>query len=192
VCGAAAASEALGIAPAVGNAAGLAAAALGPAVSTYTATLVSDTAVPAWHEAWPELPFVFAGSSAASAGGLGLLFAPVAENAPAARLAAGGGLMTLAAMERMKRRVGLVAEPYEHGRSGRLLKIAEVLTIAGSLAAAVGRRSALAARAGGAALLVGAACERFGIFDAGMASARDPKYTVVPQRQRLQARSAHD
>jgi hypothetical protein len=29
---------------------------------------------------------------------------------------------------------------------------------------------------------------RFGVFDAGMASARDPKYTVVPQRERLAAR----
>jgi hypothetical protein len=25
---------------------------------------------------------------------------------------------------------------------------------------------------------------RFGIFQAGMASARDPKYTIVPQRRR--------
>jgi hypothetical protein len=25
---------------------------------------------------------------------------------------------------------------------------------------------------------------RFGIFEAGMASARDPKYTIVPQRRR--------
>jgi len=29
---------------------------------------------------------------------------------------------------------------------------------------------------------------RFGVFDAGMASARDPKYTVVPQRERMAAR----
>jgi hypothetical protein len=31
---------------------------------------------------------------------------------------------------------------------------------------------------------------RFGIFEAGLASARDPKYTVVPQRERLRARMA--
>jgi hypothetical protein len=35
------------------------------------------------------------------------------------------------------------------------------------------------------ALLAGSACTRFGIFEAGQASARDPKYTVVPQRERL-------
>ena len=33
---------------------------LGPAVATYTAVLVSDTAVPVWHEARRELPMVFA------------------------------------------------------------------------------------------------------------------------------------
>ena len=34
---------------------------LGPALATYTAVLLADTAVPAWHEARRELPFVFAG-----------------------------------------------------------------------------------------------------------------------------------
>ena len=38
----------------------------------------------------------------------------------------------------------------------------------------------------GAALMAGSACTRFGIFEAGQESARDPKYTVVPQRERLQ------
>jgi hypothetical protein len=42
----------------------------------------------------------------------------------------------------------------------------------------------------GAALLGASAATRFGIFHAGMASARDPKYTVVPQRQRLAERAA--
>jgi hypothetical protein len=35
------------------------------------------------------------------------------------------------------------------------------------------------------ALLGGACCERFAVFEAGQASARDPKYTVVPQRERI-------
>jgi hypothetical protein len=29
-----------------------------------------------------------------------------------------------------------------------------------------------------------------GVFEAGMASAKDPKYTVIPQRERLAARKA--
>jgi hypothetical protein len=36
----------------------------------------------------------------------------------------------------------------------------------------------------GLALLCASAFVRFGIFEAGQASARDPKYTVVPQRER--------
>ena len=38
----------------------------------------------------------------------------------------------------------------------------------------------------GAALLAGSACTRFGVFEAGQESAKDPKYTVVPQRERLE------
>jgi hypothetical protein len=41
---------------------------------------------------------------------------------------------------------------------------------------------------GGAALLAGSAATRFGIFHAGQQSALDPRYTVVPQRQRLESR----
>jgi len=55
-------------------------------------------------------------------------------------------------------------------------------------AAAAGRRSRVAAAAAGAALLAGSAMTRFAIFEAGLNSARDPRYTVIPQRQRLQAR----
>ncbi len=44
------------------------AALFGPLLSTYTATLVSNTAVPVWHEARHELPFIFGASAGASAG----------------------------------------------------------------------------------------------------------------------------
>ena len=76
---------------AAGRPAGLSAAVFAPGVASYTAALLAQTAVPAWHEARRELPFVFAGSAAASGGGLGMLLAPVAEAGPARRLAAAGG-----------------------------------------------------------------------------------------------------
>ena len=47
-----------------------------------------------------------------------------------------------------------------------------------------------AAAVSGAALLAGSALTRFGVFAAGMASARDPKYTVEPQRERLERAQA--
>ena len=49
------------------------------------------------------------------------------------------------------------------------------------------RRSRLAAVAGGLALLAGSALKRFGTFEAGVASTKDPKYVVVPQREGLGA-----
>ena len=75
---------------AAGRPAGLSAAVFAPGVASYTAALLAQTAVPAWHEARRELPFVFTGSAAASGGGLSMLLAPVAEAGPARRLAAAG------------------------------------------------------------------------------------------------------
>jgi hypothetical protein len=42
---------------------------------------------------------------------------------------------------------------------------------------------------GGALLLAGSAYQRWAVFKAGFASARDPKYTVVPQRRRVDERT---
>jgi hypothetical protein len=71
--------------------------------------------------------------------------------------------------------------------AGKRLRAAKALTAAGALgAAALGRRNRLAAAASGAALLTGSALTRLGLFAGGMASAKDPKYTVVPQRERLE------
>lgn len=166
--------------------AGLASAALAPAVASYTAALLSQTAVPAWHEAHPELPFIFTGGAAASAGGLGMLLAPVGETAPARRLATYGAAVELAASARLHRRLGLVGEVYTSGPAHAELEQARWLTALGLAGAlTVGRRSRAAAGLSGAALLVGGLYERLGILHAGVASAKDPKYTVVPQRERL-------
>jgi formate-dependent nitrite reductase membrane component NrfD len=169
--------------------AGLASAAIAPAVASYTAALISQTAVPAWHEAHPELPFIFTGSSAASAGGLGMLAATPAEAGPARLLAMYGAVVELAASERVQRRLGLVAEAFTTGEAGANLRRARWLTIGGVLGGTLlGRRSRLVAVASGAALLAGGFYERLGLFRAGVASTADPKYTIVPQRARLARR----
>lgn len=80
----------------------------------------------------------------------------------------------------------MVAETMRTGTAARRLTAAKALTVAGALAAAKpARRSRLAAALAGGALLGASALTRFGIFAAGMASARDPKYTVEPQRARI-------
>ncbi|MFI7614259.1 NrfD/PsrC family molybdoenzyme membrane anchor subunit [Nonomuraea terrae] len=181
--GAAAATDVSGLFPGLGRAATVGAGLAGTALATYTAALITDTAVPVWHEAYREMPFLFAGSAAASAGGLGMLAAPLAEAAPARRAALLGTAVECVAATRMERRLGPVGEPL---RRSRLLRLGEALSLAGALAGVtVGRRSRVAAMAAGAALLAGSACTRFGIFHAGMESADDPKYTVQPQRRRL-------
>jgi hypothetical protein len=52
----------------------------------------------------------------------------------------------------------------------------------------VAGRTRLGQVASGTLLAAGSLLTRFGVFDAGMVSARDPKYTVIPQRERMAAR----
>src|SRR5690242_3633574 len=92
---------------------GLSAAAVAPGVASYTAVLLSHTAVPGWNEVRDELPFVFAGSAAASGGGFGMLCAPVAENGPARVFAAVGAAQELVASRVMEQKMGLVREAYD-------------------------------------------------------------------------------
>ncbi|MFB9491149.1 NrfD/PsrC family molybdoenzyme membrane anchor subunit, partial [Nonomuraea dietziae] len=181
----AASSELTGSLPVVGDAAVLATGVTGPLTATYTAVLVADTAVPAWHEAYRELPFLFAGSALASAGALGMLATPRAEAGPARAVAVLGAAMETVSGVVMERRLGQAAEPYRQGRAGRLMRSARALTAGGGLLAAVAGRSRTVTALSGLALTAGALCTRFGILAAGRASAADPKYTVVPQRQRL-------
>ncbi|WP_445519624.1 NrfD/PsrC family molybdoenzyme membrane anchor subunit [Streptomyces sp. NEAU-174] len=189
MAGAAAASDLTGRLPRAGRAATVGAALLGPAVASYTAVLAADTAVPAWHDGHRELPYLFVGSAAMAASGMALLTSPVAENAPARGVALLGTAVETAALKAMERRLGVVAETYREGRAGKLMRAAEALSAAGALGGALlGRRSRPAAALSGAALLAASACTRFGVFHAGMRSAEDPKYTVLPQRERLEAR----
>jgi formate-dependent nitrite reductase membrane component NrfD len=116
------------------------AAALGPAVATYTAVLITDTAVPSWHEGHREMPFVFAGSAASAAAGLALACSPGEQARPAHRMAVLGAALELGAFRLMKRRLGLAAEPYERGRPQILLRSAEALTAGGAVLAAFASR----------------------------------------------------
>jgi hypothetical protein len=167
--------------------AGLAAAGLAPAVASYTAVLLSQTAVPAWNEAQQELPFIFTASAAASAGGLGMIIAPLGQAAPARRLASYGAVVELAASRRLENRLGLVGEAFLTGDARHHLERASTLTALGVLGSMLfGRRSRLAAAASGAALLVAGLHERLGLLHAGIQSTKDPKYVVQPQRQRIE------
>jgi hypothetical protein len=185
-----AATDVLGIFPRLDKAAETVAALLGPALSTYTAVLIADTSVPVWHEAQRELPLVFAASSAASAGAAATIFTPPEAAGPARRLLIGGSALEIAVSEAMKRRLGGLAEPYEKEEAGRYETLSTALTASGAtLTAILGRKRRWAAVLGGALALGGAAAKRWSVFKAGFQSARDPKYTVQSQRERLEGRS---
>ncbi|MGN6868828.1 MAG: NrfD/PsrC family molybdoenzyme membrane anchor subunit [Solirubrobacteraceae bacterium] len=188
--GTAAALELLDRLPRAKLAAEIASGALGPFLATYTAALLADTSIPVWHEARRELPFVFAGSSAASAGAACALVASPAAARPARRLAIAGAGLELAASAVMRGRLGFLAEPYRHPPARRLADAARALTGAGALGMLLAGRSRAGALTAGALLLVGSLAQRFAVFHAGFASASDPRYAIVPQRQRLEREKA--
>lgn len=160
---------------------------LGPALTTYTAVLLANTAVPVWSEARRQLPFVFAGSAMAAAGGAACVLTPVADAAPARWMAVLGAVCEGAASQAMEHHLQRLAQPYHEGRAGRFSVAAKVLTVAGAaMIAGVGRRRAGAA-IGGGMLLAGSLCDRFAVYHAGFQSAREPRATVDPQRARRSA-----
>ena len=154
-------------------------------LATYTAALLANTAVPVWHEGRRELPFVFAGSAAASAGAAAAIATPASHAGPARRLVVLGAIVEGASMQLMERRLGEVGEPYREGRAGAYAKLAKGLATAGALVTAVRGARGRGAAAGGALVLAGAVLLRWAVFEAGVQSAQDPGYTVGPQRSRV-------
>jgi formate-dependent nitrite reductase membrane component NrfD len=161
----------------------------GAPLTTYTGTLIANTAIPAWHEARHELPWLFGASASASAGAATALLLPPADAGPARRLAIGGAVGELAYTRLMERRLGFVGEVYKQGEAGRAAKLAKACTALGAgVLAWRGGRSRAAAVAGSAFVLVGGLALRWSVYKAGFQSAEDPRYTVIPQRERAARR----
>lgn len=165
----------------------LIAGALGPPLSTYTAVLISNSAIPVWSEARRELPLLFAAGSAASAGAAVAALTDPAHAAPARRLAIAGALGEDLATRAMRRRLGDLASVYGEGTAGRLEKAAKAVTAGGAALLGLAGRRRSGAIAGGALLLAGVALKRWSVFKAGFQSAEDPAQTVRTQRQAIAA-----
>ena len=69
-----------------------------------------------------------------------------------------------------------------------MLKAAKLLTAGGAVGAALFGRNRTVAGLSGLALMAGSVLTRFGVFEAGIESAKDPRYTVTPQKERLEER----
>ena len=157
-----------------------------PPLATYTGALVANTAIPVWSEARDELPWLFGASAAASAGAAAAIFTPPEHAGPARRAAVAGTVVELGLMQAMEHRLGFVGEVYKQGEAGKFAKLSKACTVAGaSLIALKGKRSRTAAVAGSALVLAGEVALRWSVFKAGFQSARDPRYTVAPQKERL-------
>jgi formate-dependent nitrite reductase membrane component NrfD len=161
--------------------------ATGAPLATYTGTLIANTAIPVWHEARRDLPLLFGASAAASAGAATSLFLPPGEAGPSRRLAVAGVAAELGLTAAMQHRLGFVGEVYKREAAGRLARASKALTAAGAAVLATrGRRSRGATVAGSALVLAGELALRWSVFRAGFQSARDPRYTIIPQKQRLE------
>jgi formate-dependent nitrite reductase membrane component NrfD len=188
---AAAALEVLGILRPLKRLAELGWFASGPPLATYTGALLANTAIPVWSEARGELPYVFGSSACASAGAAATIFTPTRSAGPARRAAVSGSLVELGVVQAMEKRLGFVGEVYTTGEAGRYSRLSKALVAGGAaLLALGGRRSRTAAAAGGGLILAGELALRWSIFRAGFQSARDPRYTVLPQRERRAERAA--
>ena len=164
-----------------------AAALLGLPLCTYTAALIANTAVPAWHEARRSLPFVFASGAALSAGGALVATTPPRHARAARRLALAGAGLELALKQLMERRLAEHGAPYKRGLPRRFGRIAQASIATGAaLLAWRGSRSRGAAAGAGALLCAGALATRWSVFEAGSESASDPEYVVGPQRSGIE------
>jgi formate-dependent nitrite reductase membrane component NrfD len=185
---AAALSRAKGSLGRVGRVASLCSGVLAPPFASYTAVLVANTAVPAWQAPRRSLPALFVSSAVASAGALLTLIAQTRqEHAMARALTLCGTAGELVAGQIVERAVHGVPHhepPLQHGRSGTLWKAAKLCTMAGLGVSLVGNRGRKLGLAAAALTTVGALCMRFGIVEAGKASARDARASFAQQRSK--------
>jgi hypothetical protein len=185
---AAAATDVTGLLRPLGTAAAAGSAVTGPLLAAYPGVLLADTAVPAWHTSYRELPLLFAGGAltAAAAAGLaaGALTGDQAGLGPSQRLALVGAALEGGAELLLERRTDIAAEPYHIGDGGKLFKYARAATVSGALLALAARRSRVAALASAALLAGGGLTAKFAVHRAGIESARDPKYVVQTQQKR--------
>jgi hypothetical protein len=185
----AAACEFTGVLRPIGRVFEAIAALLGPAMSCYTAVLIGDTVVPAWHYGRRTMPAVFAATSASTAAGWGLLFGN-GNAGTARRLAAVAGPAVLIALQRLHQELGpRQKHAYETGEAARFANAAKILSAAGTATAVLSKYYAPLSKVAGALLLAGGVAERFAVFRAGCNSARDPSYTIEAQRNGSASRS---
>ncbi len=166
-----------------------AAALLGLPLSTYTAALLANTAVPVWHHSYRLLPLVFGSGAALSAGGIAVAVTPPERARAARRLALGAAVLEGPLMELMVLGLGKHGHAYRHGAAVASAQLSRACIVTGGmLLYRRGGSSRRAAAAAGALLSLGALATRWSVFRAGFRSAGDPQYVVGSQRELIERR----
>jgi hypothetical protein len=170
----------------IGAAAGAASALTGPVFATYPGVLLANTAVPAWHSAYRQLPVLFAGGALTAVGAAGLAAYALSGDdsavGPAQRLALLGAAAESLAGWGLETQLGVAGEPYRSGDGGMLLRGARATTLLGAATALFARRSRLGAATAAALLAGGGLCAKFAVLRAGVSAASDPKYVIATQQ----------
>lgn len=176
----------------LGNAAGWMTGLSGLPMTGYTAVLLGNSAVPVWKDARRALPWLFVASAASSAGAV-LEFLgskTLRGRTMVRRFSLAGRIGEIAAAEGTQRELGhgVVREALDTGRPGRLWKASKALGWAGLLVSLPPKPSRNRQLLGAALTTACALAMRFALAKAGEASARDPRATFIPQRDRLEDR----
>jgi formate-dependent nitrite reductase membrane component NrfD len=171
------------------DAAGLGSGLMAPALGTYTAVLISDTAVPVWQATRTRTPALFAASGlVAATSALDLFEQDEREALIVRRLGIVAKVADLAASETVEHaadRLERVGRPLHDGASGALWKAAKACVAASlvtSLVPVPAERRRARRRVSALLGTLGSIVTRFAIFHAGNASARDPRATFGQQR----------
>jgi formate-dependent nitrite reductase membrane component NrfD len=172
----------------LGRVATQAAGLLAPSLASYTAVLVSNTAVPVWQAPRKPLPYLFTSSAVASIGALLQAFAKTPpERALTRALTACGTAGELLAGHVVERVLGELPRgltPLRQDRAGKLWKASKLCAAAGLGLALLSSRHRKAGVAAALLTTAGAICMRFGLIEAGRQSARDPRASFRQQRAR--------
>ena len=167
----------------LGAAASAAAGFFGLPLTSYTAVLLANTAVPLWQGTRNALPVLFVSSAASSAASaLELCDLPAAEARVVRRFALAAKVADIAAAMAVEREANAVERVGRPLRKSALWNAAKVCVLSSLLVSALPRKPRWLGFAGGVLGTLGALATRFGVFDAGRLSARDPQATFEQQR----------
>lgn len=169
----------------LGDLAGGTAGILGLPLAGYTGVLLANTAVPLWQQSRRFLPVLFLSSGATSAAAL-LDFLPQSrrESAVTRYFGVAGKVADLCAtfaLDRETEAIEPVRRPLRTGVSGALWRAAALCTAASLALSLWPKQSKTTRRIAGVLGVAGSLCTRYGVYQAGIASSRDPAATFQQQ-----------